>query len=111
MISATPNILVVNSALPVKTVKEFVDYVKKNLGKLIYGSVGQGSLTYLTMELFKQQIDSFMMNIPYRCIEPAFTDLIGGQTQAMFSGLTAALPHICSGRVHPLAVTGLTLHS
>ncbi len=111
MIGATPNILVVNSALPVKTIKEFVDYVKKNPGKLSYGSAGQGSLTHLTMELFKQQIDSFMVHIPYRGIAPAFTDLIGDQTQAMFPGLAAALPHIRSGRVRPLAVTGLTRHS
>ncbi len=111
MIGATPNVLVVNSGLPVKTVKEFVDYVKKNPGKLSYGSAGQGSLTHLTMELFKQQIDSFLVHIPYRGIAPAFTDLIGGQTQAMFPGLAAALPHIRSGRVRPLAVTGLTRHS
>jgi tripartite-type tricarboxylate transporter receptor subunit TctC len=111
MIGATPNVLVVNSALPVKTVKEFVDYVKKNPGKLSYGSAGQGSLTHLTMELFKQQIDSFMVHIPYRGIAPAFTDLIGGQTQAMFPGLAAALPHIRSGRVRPLALTGLSRHS
>ena len=111
MIGATPNVLVVNSGLPVKTVKEFVEYVKKNPGKLSYGSAGQGSLTHLTMELFKQQIDSFMVHIPYRGIAPAFTDIIGGQTQAMFPGLAAALPHIRSGRVRPLAVTGLTRHS
>ena len=111
MIGATPNVLVVNSALPVTTVQEFVAYVKKNPGKVSYGSAGQGSLTHLTMELFKQKIDSFMVHIPYRGIAPAFTDLIGGQTQAMFPGLAAALPHIRSGRVRPLAVTGLTRHS
>jgi tripartite-type tricarboxylate transporter receptor subunit TctC len=110
MIGATPNVLVVNSALPVKTVKEFVDYVKQNPGKISYGSAGQGSLTHLTMELFKQQIESFMVHIPYRGIAPAFTDLIGGQTQAMFPGLAAAMPHIRSGRVRPLAVTGLQRH-
>ena len=110
MIGATPNVLVVNSALPVKNVKEFIEYVKKNPGKLSYGSAGQGSLTHLTMELFKQQIDSFMVHIPYRGIAPAFTDLIGGQTQAMFPGLAAAMPHIRSGRVRPLAVTGLQRH-
>ncbi len=110
MIGATPNVLVVNSALPVTTVKEFVDYVRKNPGKVSYGSAGQGSLTHLTMELFKQQINSFMVHIPYRGIAPAFTDLMGGQTQAMFPGLAAAVPHIRSGRVRPLAVTGLTRH-
>ena len=111
MIGATPNVLVVNSALPVKNVREFVEYVKKNPGKVSYGSAGQGSLTHLTMELFKQQIDSFMVHIPYRGIAPAFSDLIGGQTQAMFPGLAAALPHIRSGRVRPLALTGLSRHS
>ena len=110
MIGATPNVLVVNSALPVTTVKEFIDYLRKNPGKVSYGSAGQGSLTHLTMELFKQQVDSFMVHIPYRGIAPAFTDLIGGQTQAMFPGLAAAVPHIRSGRVRPLAVTGLTRH-
>jgi tripartite-type tricarboxylate transporter receptor subunit TctC len=110
MIGTTPNVLVVNSALPVKTVKEFIEYVKKNPGRVSYGSAGQGSLTHLTMELFKQQLDSFMVHIPYRGIAPAFTDLIGGQTQAMFPGLAAAIPHIRSGRVRPLAVTGLQRH-
>jgi tripartite-type tricarboxylate transporter receptor subunit TctC len=110
MIGGTPNVLVVNAALPVTTVKEFVDYVRSNPGKVSYGSAGAGSLTHLTMELFKQQIDSFMVHIPYRGIAPAFTDLIGGQTQAMFPGLAAAVPHIRSGRVRPLAVTGLKRH-
>lgn len=110
MIGATPNVLVVNASLPVKTVAEFVAYVRKNPGRLSYGSAGQGTLTHLTMELFKQQIDSFMVHIPYRGVAPAFTDLIGGQTQAMFPGLAAAVPHIRSGRVRPLAVTGPKRH-
>ena len=110
MIGGTPNVLVVNAALPVKNIKEFVEYLRKNPGKLSYGSAGAGSLTHLTMELFKQQVDSFMVHIPYRGIAPAFTDLIGGQTQAMFPGLAAAVPHIRSGRVRPLAVTGLSRH-
>ena len=110
MIGVTPNVLVVNSALPVSNVQEFVAYLRLNLGKVSYGSAGQGSLTHLTMELFKQQVNSFMVHIPYRGIAPAFTDLIGGQTQAMFPGLAAAVPHIKSGRVRPLAVTGLKRH-
>ena len=110
MIGGTPNVLVVNAALPVNNVKEFVAYVRANPGRVSYGSAGAGSLTHLTMELFKQQIDSFMVHIPYRGIAPAFTDLIGGQTQAMFPGLAAAVPHIRSGRVRPLAVTGLKRH-
>ncbi|HEY3636230.1 MAG TPA: tripartite tricarboxylate transporter substrate binding protein [Caldimonas sp.] len=106
MIGATPNVLVVNSSVPARTLAEFIDYVKKNPARLSYGSAGQGSLTHLTMELFKQQSGAFMVHIPYRGIAPAFTDLLGGQTQAMFPGLAAALPYLRSGRVHALAVTG-----
>jgi tripartite-type tricarboxylate transporter receptor subunit TctC len=106
MIGGTPNVLVVNAELPVTNVKEFIAYLKKNLGKVSYGSAGAGSLTHLTMELFKQQVDSFMVHIPYRGVAPAFNDLIGGQTQAMFPGLAAAVPHIRSGRVRPIAITG-----
>ncbi len=110
MIGGTPNVLVVNADLPVRSVKEFMDYLRAHPGKVSYGSAGAGSLTHLTMELFKQQINSFMVHIPYRGIAPAFTDLIGGQTQAMFPGLAAALPHIRSNRVRALAVTGLQRH-
>lgn len=106
MIGGTPNVLVVNAALPVKTLAEFIDYVKKNPGRVNYGSAGPGSLTHLTMEIFKQEIGGFMLHIPYRGIAPAFTDLLGGQTQAMFPGLAAALPHLRSGRARALAVTG-----
>lgn len=110
MIGGTPNVLVVDARLPARNIQEFIDYVRKNPGKLSYGSAGQGSLTHLTMELLKLQINSFMVHIPYRGIAPAFADLIGGQTQAMFPGLAAAVPHIRSGRVRPLAVTGLQRH-
>jgi len=106
MIGGTPNVLVVNVGLPVKDLAGFIDFLKKNPGKTSYGSAGNGSLTQLVMELFKQQSGTFMLHVPYRGIAPAFTDLLGGQTQAMFPGLAAALPHIRSGRVRPLAITG-----
>src|SRR5450631_358571 len=106
MIGGTPNVLVVSSSLPVNDLQGFVNYVKKNPGKSSYGSAGTGSLTQLVMELFKQQTGTFILHVPYRGIAPAFTDLMGGQTQAMFPGLAAALPHIRSGRIKPLAVTG-----
>jgi tripartite-type tricarboxylate transporter receptor subunit TctC len=106
MIGGTPNVLVVNAALPVNDLPGFIDYLKRNPGKFSYGSAGLGSLTQLVMELFKQQSGTFILHVPYRGIAPAFTDLIGGQTQAMFPGLAAALPHIRSGRVKALAITG-----
>lgn len=106
MIGATPNVLVVDANLPVKTVMEFVDYVKRNPDKVSYGSAGAGSLTHMTMELFKQETGAFVLHIPYRGIAPAINDLLGGRTQAMFPGLAAALPHLRSGRMRALAVTG-----
>jgi tripartite-type tricarboxylate transporter receptor subunit TctC len=106
MIGATPNVLAINDSVPAKTVKEFIDYVKRNPARVSYGSAGPGSLTHLTMELFKQETGAFMVHIPYRGIAPAINDLLGGQTQAMFPGLAAALPHLRSGRMRALAVTG-----
>lgn len=106
MIGATPNVLAINDTVPAKTVKEFIDYVKRHPGRLSYGSAGPGSLTHLTMELFKQETGAFMLHIPYRGIAPAINDVLGGQTQAMFPGLAAALPHLRSGRMRALAVTG-----
>ncbi len=110
MIGSTPNVLVVNAALPVNSLQEFVAYLKANPARVNYGSAGQGSLTHLAMELFKQAAGGFMVHLPYRGVAPAFTDLLGGQTQAMFPGLAAGLPHIRSGRVRPLAVTGSQRH-
>ncbi|MGO4303241.1 MULTISPECIES: Bug family tripartite tricarboxylate transporter substrate binding protein [unclassified Cupriavidus] len=108
MIGGTPNVLVVNSALPVANLKEFIEYARKQ--PVAYGSAGPGSLTHLTMELLAQQLDLKMTHAAYRGIAPAFNDLIGGQTQAMFPGLSAALPHIRSGRARALAVTGHARH-
>ena len=110
MIGGTPNVLVVNNDLPVNDFKQFIAYAKANPGKISYGSAGAGSLTHLTMELFKQQLDLQMTHVPYRGIAPAFNDLIGGQTQAMFPGLAAAVPHIQGKQVRPLAVTGNARH-
>jgi tripartite-type tricarboxylate transporter receptor subunit TctC len=106
MIGATPNVLIVNSQVPVKNMREFIDYARKNPGKLSYGTAGQGSLTHMTMELFKQETGLFILHVPYRGIAPAFNDLLGGQTQTMFPGLAAALQYIQSGKVRALAVTG-----
>ena len=107
MIGATPNVLIINPQVPAKTLSEFIAYAKKNPSKLSYGSSGPGTLTHLSMEEFKMATGIFMVHIPYRGIAPAFTDLIGGQTDAMFPGLFAALPYIKTDRARPLAVTGL----
>lgn len=106
MIGATPNVLVIDPKLPVKDFQEFVAYLKAHQGQVSYGSAGAGSLTHLTMELMAQQLRTPMVHVPYRGIAPALTDAMGGQTQAVFPGLAAALPHIRGGRVRAIAVTG-----
>jgi hypothetical protein len=110
MVGSTPNVLCVNSALPIQDVKSFLDFARKNPGQMSYGSAGAGSLTHMTAELFKMQTGAFMVHIPYRGIAPALTDLMAGQTQAMFPGLAAALPHLRGGRIRALAVTGSQRH-
>ena len=110
MIGTAPNVLCVNPGVPANDVKTFVEYVRKQPGKIAYGSAGTGSLTHLVGELFKQQTGLFMIHIPYRGVAPANVDLISGQTQALFPSLAGALPHIRSGRMSPLAVTGPKRH-
>jgi tripartite-type tricarboxylate transporter receptor subunit TctC len=110
MVGGTPNVLIVPSQVPVKTVAEFIAYAKANKGKLSYGSAGPGTLTHLAMEQFKVANDLDMAHAAYRGIGPALTDILGGQTQALFPGLAAALPHIKAGKIRPLAVTGVKRH-
>ena len=110
MVGGTPNILVVPPSVPAKTLAEFVAYVKANPGKVSYGSAGQGTLTHLAMEQLKVAAGLDMAHVAYRGIGPAITDILGGQTQALFPGLAAALPHIKAGKMRPLAVTGLARH-
>jgi tripartite-type tricarboxylate transporter receptor subunit TctC len=106
MVGGTPNILVVPPSLPVNTLLEFIQYAKAHPGKLSYGSSGPGTLTHLAMEQLKVEADIDLVHVPYRGIGPAITDILGGQTQALFPGLAAALPHIKAGKLKPLAVTG-----
>ena len=110
MVGGTPNVLVVTPSLPVASVKAFVAYLKANPAKISYGSAGQGTLTHLVMEQFKEDNQVFMVHAPYRGIGPAILDVLGGQTQAAFPGLAAALPHIISKKLQPLAVTGVVRH-
>ena len=110
MVGGTPNVLVVPPSLPVTTLREFIQYAKANAGKLSYGSSGPGTLTHLAMEQLKLAVDLDLVHVPYRGIGPAITDILGGQTQALFPGLAAALPHIKAGKMRPLAITGLKRH-
>lgn len=110
MIGGTPNILVVNPTVPAHNLKEFIAYAKANPSSVSYGSSGQGTLTHLAMEQLKEETGINVAHAPYRGIGPALTDLLGAQTQAVFPGLAAALPHIKAGKLRPLAITGAQRH-
>lgn len=110
MVGGTPNILVVNPAVPANNLKEFIAYAKANPNTVSYGSSGQGTLTHLAMEQLKEEAGINVAHAPYRGIGPALTDLLGAQTQAVFPGLAAALPHIKAGKLRPLAITGAARH-
>jgi tripartite-type tricarboxylate transporter receptor subunit TctC len=104
-VARVPNILVVNSAVPVKSVQDLVAYAKSKPGQLSYGSGGNGSAANLATEYFKMQTGTAIVHIPYRGTAPAVTDLIGGQIQLVFTGAPAVLGHIKSGQLHALAVS------
>jgi len=106
MLGGTPNVLVVARAVPVSTLQEFVAYAKANPGKVDYGTSGVGTLNHLVMEQFKHASGVPSMAVPYRSINQAFTDAMGGQIQVIFPGVAAAMPHVRSGAFKPLAVTG-----
>ena len=110
MVGGTPNVLVVPPSVPARTLAEFVAWAKANPGRNSYGSSGPGTLTHLAMEQLKVSADIDLVHVPYRGIGPAITDILGGQTQALFPGLAAALPHIKAGKMRPLAVTGTRRH-
>ena len=108
MVAGTPNVFVVSSGVAATTLKDFIALAKKS--PLSFGTSGQGSLTHLLVEQFKLAADFQATHAPYRGITPAITDVLGGQTQFMMPGLAAALQHIKSGKLRPVAVTGSKRH-
>jgi tripartite-type tricarboxylate transporter receptor subunit TctC len=105
LISSVPQVIVVNpTRVPVKDLTSFLDYVRKNPGKLNYGSAGNGTSHHLAGELFKLQTKTFITHIPYRGAGPALQDLIAGQVDMMFDGLGSSASHIKNGRIKALAV-------
>ncbi len=104
LLAKVPNLFVVHPDVPARNFREFVDYVKKNPGKLNYGSAGNASAGHLAMEYLKLVTGMFITHIPYRGTGPQLTDLLAGRTQASSAGLPALLPHIRSGKLRALAV-------
>jgi tripartite-type tricarboxylate transporter receptor subunit TctC len=106
MLAASPLILVVPQELPVKSVAEFIAYAKAKPGSMNYASVGNGNPLHLAGELFKVSAGIDMTHVPYNGSSPALTALIGNQVQAMFDVVLTSNPHIKSGKLRALGVTG-----
>ena len=102
------NLLAVTPSLPVKSVRELIDYAKKNPDKLIYASPGNGTTIHLSAELFKQMTGTQMVHVPYKAITVAHTELIAGQVHLIFDNLTSITALAKAGRLRGLAVTGST---
>ncbi|HKA39644.1 MAG TPA: tripartite tricarboxylate transporter substrate-binding protein, partial [Burkholderiales bacterium] len=105
LVAITPNILVVHPSLPVKTVKELVALARARPGQLNYPSAGVGSSSHLAGELLAILTGIRIVHIPYKGGGPAMIDTISGEMQMMFATMPAAMPHVKSGRVRPVAVT------
>jgi tripartite-type tricarboxylate transporter receptor subunit TctC len=101
-----PQLVVMRSTLPFKTMKELVDYAKANPGKLTYASSGNGSLQHVTGAMLEQQAGIKMNHIPYKGTGPAMQDLLGNQVDVTFGTPPPFMPHIQAGKLRALAVTG-----
>ena len=104
LMAVTPYLLVVNPSVQAKSVKELVELLRSQPGKLNYASAGVGSTTHLAMEMLKNVSNTYALHIPYNGNGPAGTALIAGQVEILFGSLPAVLPHAKSGRVRALAV-------
>ena len=104
---STYNMLAVTNALPVKSVKELIEYARKSPGKLLNASGGNGTTGHLGGELFKIMTGTQIVHVPYKGSPQGISDLIGGQVQLMFDNLTSISPHVKSGKVRGLGVSNL----
>jgi tripartite-type tricarboxylate transporter receptor subunit TctC len=106
LLTTMPFLMVVHPSLPVKSAKDLVALAKARPGQLNYASPGSGSTTHLVTELFKAMTGVNIVHVPYKGVAPAATDLISGQVQLLSGDLNTLMPHVKSGKMRALAVTG-----
>jgi tripartite-type tricarboxylate transporter receptor subunit TctC len=104
-VARVPNVLVVNTASPATSLKDFIARARSQPGRMTYSSGGNGSAAHITFEYLKLRGQFFMVHVPYRGTAPSVTDVLGGQVDATFTGAPAVLPHVRSGRLRALAVS------
>ena len=105
-VGATPNVLVVTDALPVKTLQEFLSFARANPERIAYGSGGVGSAGHLSVELFQSLTGTKLTHVPYKGSGPALTGLMSAQIQVMLLTMPAAMPYVKGGRVRAIATSG-----
>lgn len=104
---STMNALVVRNELPVSNLREFIDYAKKNPGRMNFGSTGSGSSNHLSMELFMKMTATRLAHIPYKGSAPAVTALLAGEIDALFDNVPNVVQHIKAGKMKVIGVSGL----
>ena len=110
MVAVAPNVVVVHPSLPVTSLKELVEYARKNPGKLNYASQGSGSIPHVGTELFKQMNDVDMVHVPYKGSGPAIQDVLSGQVQLFITTPPSVMGHIQQGKLRAIAVASDTRH-
>jgi tripartite-type tricarboxylate transporter receptor subunit TctC len=104
-VGSAPSIMLVPNSAPARNVKEWVEYARRNPGKLNYASSGNGTIVHLGAEYFKAQAGLFLVHIPYRGTALAIPDLISGKVDVLFDSLPSGLPHVKEGRLKALGIT------
>jgi len=105
LVAMVPNILVVNNALPIKSVEELIAYAKANPGKLSYGSPGLGSTAHLSMELFKSMTGTNFVHVPYKGSAGVMADVMSGQIAVTMDNIPPYMPQVRAGKIRALAVS------
>jgi len=110
LLTVSTNVIAVHPSVPVNNLKEFIAYAKVNPGKLNYASQGNGSVSHIGTEMFKQSTGVDMVHVPYKGSGPAIQDVLAGQVQVFISTPPSLMQHIQSGKLKGLAVTGKNRH-
>ncbi len=110
LLTVSTNVIAVHPSVPVNNLKEFIAYAKANPGKLNYASQGNGSVSHIGTEIFKQTTGVDMVHVPYKGSGPAIQDVLAGQVQVFISTPPSVMQHVQSGKLKGLAVTGKYRH-
>ncbi|HZF84209.1 MAG TPA: tripartite tricarboxylate transporter substrate binding protein [Burkholderiaceae bacterium] len=105
LVSITPLVLVANPSVPFRNVKELIAHARANPGKLNFGSGGVGTSNHLAGEMFKRATDTDLVHVAYKGTPAAYNDMFSGQIALMFDNIVAAMPHVKSERLRPIAVS------